>query len=88
MPNAKAGGVLELEQFREESWRTILESGHECTLYREFGPDGRLIPPPSLSDEWLTPAEIRLREMSCNVCRRHVVHDHSDARAWRATAWK
>jgi hypothetical protein len=84
VPNAEAGGVLELEQFREASWRTILESGHERILYREFGPDGRLIPPPSLSDEWLTPAEIRLREMSRNVRRRHVVRDRSDARARRA----
>jgi hypothetical protein len=63
--NAEHGGVLELENFREERWRTLIQSGVQRTgNVREYDHDGRLIPLPTLNDEWLTPAEIRLRDAS------------------------
>jgi len=69
VPNAEQGGVLELEQFCEESWRTVLETGLERTMQRDFDHDGHPLPLPSLSDEWLTPAEICLRDMSRRAAR-------------------
>ena len=63
VPNAEHGGILDVENFREERWRTLIQSGIERTLWREYDENGQLIPVPSLDDEWLTPAEIKLRDL-------------------------
>jgi hypothetical protein len=70
VPNAENGGVLELENFREERWRTLIQSGVERTIWHELDHDSQPVPVPTLDDEWLTPAEIRLREFGRDLQRR------------------
>jgi hypothetical protein len=75
VPNAEHGGVLDLENFREERWRTLIQSGVERTVGREYDHNGRLVPLPSLDDEWLTPAEIRLRDAARRFRQRRRARD-------------
>ena len=42
---------------------------------REYDHDGRLVPLPSLDDEWLTPAEIRLRDAARRFRQRRRARD-------------
>ena len=82
VPNAEHGGVLELENFREERWRTLIQSGVERTVnVREYDHDGRLIPLPTLDDEWLTPAEIRLRDAARRFRRARRARDRQKEHA-------
>ena len=40
VPNAENGGVLDLENFCEASWRMLIESGVECTLWCKYDHTG------------------------------------------------
>jgi hypothetical protein len=71
VPNAETGGILDLDQFRAESWAKLVESGSERSNEEpDYDSQGRRLPQLELHDEWLTPAERRLREQS-RQARRH-----------------
>jgi hypothetical protein len=71
VPNAETGGILDLDQFRAESWGKLVESGSERSNEEpNYDSQGRRLPQPELHDEWLTPAEPRLRKQS-RQARRH-----------------
>jgi hypothetical protein len=60
VPNTENGSIFDLESFQEDSWRTLIQSGIECTVFHELDHNGQPIAVPSLDEEWLTLAEILL----------------------------
>ena len=55
VPNAEAGGLFDTTTFDADQWSRLLETGYEFHL--DLMEDA----PPSLHDDWLTPAERRIR---------------------------
>jgi hypothetical protein len=78
---------FDFESFQEDSWRTLIQSGIERTVFHELDHNGQPIPVPSLDDEWLTLAEICLQQVgrcqrqnrqACarqNICSHVRVHE-------------
>jgi hypothetical protein len=62
VPNAETGGLLDLDRFQAESWSRLIAAGSERYIEDEYDDRGNVLPPPPLHDDWLTPAERRLRE--------------------------
>ena len=65
------GDELTDDLFLSTDWAKLVEAGCERVLDEDFDERGHLIPTPELSDEWLTPAERRLRTLSRQRRRHH-----------------
>jgi len=74
VPNGRASGILDLDQFTTDNWAKLVESGSERALDQTaYDSCGRLLPLPTLHDEWLTPAEQQFQEQN-QTRHRHTVH--------------
>jgi len=65
------GDELTDDLFLSTDWAKLVEAGCERVLDEDFDERGHLIPTPELSDEWLTPAERRLRTLSQQRRQHH-----------------
>jgi hypothetical protein len=62
--NAGAGEFINDDVLLHQVWDKLIESGYERVLEQEYDERGRLLPLPALSDDWLSPAERRIRDLS------------------------
>ena len=71
VPNAETGGLINPDEFDAAQWRQLLETGTERYYEDEYDERGNLIPPPELSDDWLTPPEQAERTRARQQRRQH-----------------
>ena len=64
VPNAETGGIQDETHFHAMNWERLVEAGSERRVEVEYDDRGHRLPLPELADEWLSPAERRLRALS------------------------